>query len=37
MVMMVSGLFADRGVPWVNQEWLRASALVLMLFAFARR
>jgi hypothetical protein len=35
--MLVSGLFADRGVPWVNQEWLRASALVLMLFALARR
>jgi hypothetical protein len=37
MVMMVSGLFADPGVPWVNQEWLGTSALVLGLFALARR
>jgi hypothetical protein len=35
--MMVSGLFADPGVPWVKHEWLRASALVLELFDIARR
>jgi len=36
-VIMISGLFADRGVQWVNHEWLRASALVLELLALARR
>jgi hypothetical protein len=37
MFMMVSGFFADPGLPWVNQEWLGTSALVLELFDLARR
>jgi hypothetical protein len=37
MVMLVSGLFADREVRRLNHEWLWASVLVSELPAPARR
>jgi hypothetical protein len=37
MVMIVSGLFADRGLPSLIHEGLWASALVFELFAPACR